>query len=161
MNVTAVEDGATLQLEGDQYKAYTSITNSITSLLYTSVHFFVTGPGGTGKSFLLKSLEIWCQQSRQKPVLLAPTGIAANNISSKTIHSALSIFSDSSVYILLIFSRNPNQANELQSIKVLIINKVSIVDTQLFGFLSTIFSQLHQNSRPFGNIHVILFGDLM
>ena len=61
MNVAAVEDGATLQLEGDQYKAYTSITNSITSLLYTGVHFFVTGPGGTGKSFLLKSLETWCQ----------------------------------------------------------------------------------------------------
>ncbi len=161
MNVAAVEDGATLQLEGDQYKAYTSITNSITSLLYTGVHFFVTGPGGTGKSFLLKSLETWCQRSRQKPLLLAPTGIAANNISGKTIHSALSIFSDSSVYRSSIFSGDPNRANELRSIKVLIIDEVSMVDAQLFGFVSTIFSRLHQNSRPFGNIHVILFGDLM
>ena len=36
-----------------------------------------------------------------------------------------------------------------------------MVDAQLFSFISTIFSRLHQNSRPFGNIHVILFGDLM
>ena len=57
MNVVVVEEDATLQLEGDQYKAYTLITSSITSLLYTSVHFFVTSPSGIGKSFLLKSLE--------------------------------------------------------------------------------------------------------
>jgi hypothetical protein len=58
INIAAVEDSTTLQLEGDQYKAYISITNSITSLLYTSIYFFVTGPGRTGKSFLFKSLEI-------------------------------------------------------------------------------------------------------
>ena len=36
-----------------------------------------------------------------------------------------------------------------------------MVDAELFTFISTIFSRLHQNSRPFGNIHVIVFGDLM
>ena len=143
MNVVAIEEDATLQLEGDQYKAYTLITSSITSLLYTSVHFFVTSPSGIGKSFLLKSLESWCQQSRYKPLLLASTRIATNNISSKTIHLALLVFSNSSTYRSLIFLGDPSQANELQSIKVLIIDKVSIVDTQLFCFISTIFSQLH------------------
>jgi len=42
--------------------------------------FFITGPGGTGKSFLLKSLQHWCNASRNSCVLLAPTGIAARNI---------------------------------------------------------------------------------
>jgi len=161
INITPVAVGATLQLEGDQYKVYTSMTSSITSSLYTGVHFFVTGPGGTGKSFLLKSLESWCQQSRQKPLLLAPTGIAANNISGKTIHSALSVFSDGSIYRTSVFSGNSIQAAELRTIKVLIIDEVSMVDAQLLEFISTIFSRLHQNSKPFGNIHVILFGDLM
>jgi ATP-dependent DNA helicase PIF1 len=156
-----VEEGATLQLEGDQYKAYTSITSSITNSLYTGIHFFVTSPGGTGKSFLLKSLESWCQRSRQKPLLLAPTGIAANNVSGKTIHSALSAFSDGSVYRSLIFLGDSTRAAKLRTIKVLIIDEVSMVDAQLFDFISTIFSWLHQNSKPFGNIHVILFRDLM
>ena len=68
MNIKAVGEGATLQLEGDQYRAYTAVTNSITNSRHTGVHFFVTGPGGTGKSFLLKSLEMWCHRLRQKPL---------------------------------------------------------------------------------------------
>jgi len=31
MNIKAVEEGAALQLEGDQYRAYTAVTNSITN----------------------------------------------------------------------------------------------------------------------------------
>jgi hypothetical protein len=58
INIAAVGEGTTLQLERNQYKAYISITNSITSLLYTGVYFFVTGLGRTGKLFLLKSLEL-------------------------------------------------------------------------------------------------------
>ena len=73
MNIKPIAEGATLQLEGDQYRAYTAVTNSITNSRHTGVHFFITGPGGTGKSFLLKSLEMWCHRSRQKPLLLSPT----------------------------------------------------------------------------------------
>jgi ATP-dependent exoDNAse (exonuclease V) alpha subunit len=161
MNMKAVGEGAALQLEGDQYRAYTAVTNSINNSRHTGVHFFITGPGGTGKSFLLKSLEMWCHRSRQKPLLLAPTGIASNNITANTIHSALSIFTNGTVYKSSTFSGDAGRADELRSIKVLIIDEVSMVDAQLFTFISTIFSRLHQNSRPFGNIHVILFGDLM
>jgi hypothetical protein len=73
----------------------------------------------------------------------------------------LSAFSDSSIYRLSIFSGDSIQATELQTIKVLIIDKVFIVDAQLFGFISTIFSRLYQNSKPFGNIYIILFGDFI
>ena len=58
INIGPSTESAILLLEGDQYKTYTLITNSINSLCYTSVHFFVTGPGGIGKSFLFKSLEL-------------------------------------------------------------------------------------------------------
>ena len=143
INTTPIGEGVTLQIEDDQYKAYMAITSSITNSPYTSMHFFVTGPRKTGKSFLLKSIEAWCLQFRQKPLLLAPTGIAANYISSYTIHSALSAFYNMGTYRSSIFSTNPDQANELRTIKVLIINKISIVDTQLFTFISTIFNKLH------------------
>jgi ATP-dependent DNA helicase PIF1 len=161
MNINTIGEHVALQLEGDQYRAYTAVTNSIINSRHTGVHFFITGPGGTGKSFLLKSLEVWCHRSKQKPLLLSPTGIAANNITGNTIHSALSTFSDGTVYRSSIFSGDTGRANELRTIKVLIIDEVSMVDAQLFTFISTIFSRLHQNSKPFGNIHVILFGDLM
>jgi len=36
-----------------------------------------------------------------------------------------------------------------------------MIDSELLQFISLVFSRLHQDPRPFGNIHVILFGDLM
>src|SRR3982074_3483144 len=46
MHISDVGDGASLQLQGDQYRAYTAITTSIQGSPGTGVHFFVTGPGG-------------------------------------------------------------------------------------------------------------------
>lgn len=161
MHISSDIHSATLELEGDQYKAYTAVTSSIQGSRHTGVHFFITGPGGTGKSFLLKALEAWCARSRQTPLLLAPTGIAANGISGRTIHSVLSLFSGGGVYKSSIFSGDPERANQLRKVQVLILDEVSMVDSELFGFISSIFSRLHEDQRPFGNIHVILFGDLM
>jgi hypothetical protein len=161
IHISDVGDGVALELQGDQYRAYTVIINSIQASRHTGVHFFVTGPGGTGKSFLLKALEAWCIRSRQKPLLLAPTGIAANNVTGRTIHSTLSLFNQGGSYRSSIFGYDPERADELRAVKVLILDEVSMVDSQLFGFVSAIFSRLHKNLRPFGNIHVIIFGDLM
>lgn len=36
-----------------------------------------------------------------------------------------------------------------------------MVDARLFSFLSSIFSKIHNRSEPFGNMHVLAFGDLM
>jgi hypothetical protein len=55
------------------------------------MHFFVTGAAGTGKSFLLKQLELWFDAQRLHSLKMAPTGIAALNIDGTTIHSALCI----------------------------------------------------------------------
>ena len=61
---------------------------------------FVTGNAGTGKSFLIKTLHssvsktlnfITSSVEKPKVLLLAPTGVAAINISGTTIHSGLGI----------------------------------------------------------------------
>ena len=57
---------------------------------------FVSGPGGTGKSYLINYLAELCRRhtaqlhragSTNGMLLCAPTGVAAANISGKTIHS--------------------------------------------------------------------------
>jgi hypothetical protein len=49
---------AVLDLEGDQYNVYNRITTAIAHRYNHRNHrFFITGPAGTGKSFLLKVLE--------------------------------------------------------------------------------------------------------
>ncbi len=61
---------------------------------------FVSGPGGTGKSFLINYLAELCRRhtaqlhragSTNGMLLCAPTGVAAANISGKTAHNALKL----------------------------------------------------------------------
>ena len=53
-------------------------------LEYTDNCYFITGKAGTGKSTILK---YFVKNTRKKVVALAPTGIAANIIEGRTIHS--------------------------------------------------------------------------
>src|SRR5438045_4166505 len=98
MTVPGVADGAALSLCGDQYTCYNTITQTILTSRYHGQCFFVTGPGGTGKSFLLCAIQHWCNNSCNPCLLLAPTGIEARNIDGNTIHSALSIYSEAGSY---------------------------------------------------------------
>ncbi|NBX19324.1 MAG: hypothetical protein EBR08_01155, partial [Bacteroidia bacterium] len=50
----------------------------------TNQSVFITGKAGTGKSSLLKH---FIKNTNKKLVILAPTGIAALNVSGQTIHS--------------------------------------------------------------------------
>jgi hypothetical protein len=161
MKLSSLDDGATLALQGDQYNSYTIITRTIQSSRYTGSSFFVTGPGGTGKSFLLNALKHWCLTSHQRFVLLAPTGIAARNIDGNTIHSALSITCDFGTFKTSLFDFSGERLDELKKLNVIFIDEVSMVDGELLDFISYVFAKIKENNLPFGNLHVVLLGDLM
>lgn len=50
----------------------------------TSKNIFITGKAGCGKSTLLS---LYIAKTKKNVVILAPTGVAALNISGQTIHS--------------------------------------------------------------------------
>jgi len=82
----------TLPLE--QYRIMNILTNimgSRTNKQYP--FFFLTGSAGTGKSFIIQQFKLFLEHSKRPYLLLAPTGIAAQNIGGKTIHSELKIAS--------------------------------------------------------------------
>ena len=96
-------------------------------------------------------------------LLTAPTGIAANNIGGQTLHSTLAIGQSQidSRYKSTIFQWPDDYQKQLKRARILIINEVSMVNGKLLGFVSSIFARLHGTLQPFGNLHVICFGDLM
>ena len=54
------------------------------------LRLFVSGCGGNGKSYLIKTIKAWVQTITRKDVAVAaPTGIAAFNINGLTIHRIL------------------------------------------------------------------------
>ena len=56
-------------------------------------YYLITGSAGTGKSYVIKIITNMLLHRRQNFLLLAPTGVAAQNVSGKMIHSELHIIS--------------------------------------------------------------------
>lgn len=61
------------------------------SLIEEGKNVFLTGKAGTGKSFVVKLAIEKLKSLDKKFVVVAPTGIAANNVGGQTIHSLFSI----------------------------------------------------------------------
>ena len=57
----------------------------------TSQSLFITGKAGTGKSTLL---DYFSNNTKKKPVVLAPTGVAALNVKGQTIHRFFNFYID-------------------------------------------------------------------
>lgn len=104
---------------------------------------------------LLEDLQIMGQTC----LLIAPTGIAAQNIGGSTIHSALRIIADERGFRTLAFYDHELN-NFLCQINTLIIEEISMVSGQLLTYISELFESLHKNNNPFGGINVIVVGDL-
>ena len=116
---------------------------------------FVTGKAGTGKSTLLK---YFCQNSKQKIVVLAPTGIAALNIGGQTIHSFFG-FPPRPINKKEIKLRNNHKL--YKSFDILIIDEISMVRADLVDTID-FFLRVNGKDRykPFGGARLIMFGDL-
>ena len=83
-----------LELPHDQYRALSTITMYMgRNDGFKWPYYFITGSAGTGKSYVIKIITNMLVHRRQNFLLLAPTGVAAQNVGGKTIHSELRITS--------------------------------------------------------------------
>lgn len=133
-------------------------------------NLFVTGPAGTGKSLLLKS--IYERLNKIKKVqVTALTGRAAVQLccKSRTIHSwagiGLAQGDRKSVIDRAIkrfnYGKNAAGANLInwKNADVLIIDEISMLCGKLLEILDVIAQKIRKNSLPFGGIQVVFFGD--
>ena len=136
------------------------------------IYYFISGGAGTGKSHLIKAVyQTIVKTFKQgadnpdvpKVLPLAPTGVAAINISGTVINSALAIpiniFGDS--IGSLPHEKMKNLRNKLSNLKLIIIDEVSMVSNlklkhpherlnQIFGIPDDVL---------FAGLGVIVFGD--
>jgi len=120
---------------------------------------FLTGEAGTGKSTVLKEFRKRCDRAC---VVLAPTGVAAINVSGATIHS--------------FFMLKPGLMNEdtmdeigsgkkravIRATKTIVIDEVSMVRSDVFSAVDIRLRSLARGGnrdKPFGGKQIILVGD--
>ncbi|GES97445.1 Pif1-like helicase domain-containing protein [Rhizophagus clarus] len=144
----------------DQYKIFNILMNTWGKQEYSKYpYFFLTGSAGTGKSFMINQLITYLTNQNKKYLLMAPTGVAANNINGQTIHAALHIRNTQNYFETLSYY-NIQQRQELNKIEVIIIDEISMVSANLLTFISSLFAKINNIPAPFGGIPTLLIGDL-
>ncbi len=117
-------------------------------------HFFITGRAGTGKSTLLK---LFRDTSKKRVVVLAPTGISAVHVKGQTIHS----FFRFPAHMQLDKHISKRRNRKLyQSLDTIIIDEISMVRADLLDAINRFLQINRSDSRPFGGVQMIFFGDL-
>ena len=142
------------QLNDDQLRVFNKIKTTITNQISGCTEIvrpFVSGSGGTGKSFLIRTVRAWVQKEIGKDVAVAaPTGIAAFNLNGLTIHRLLMLpvehgktpqyrpLSDDALKVVL---------NMICNVTLVIIDEVSMVSNVTLLYIHLRLTEIFQTEE--------------
>ena len=149
-----IEKGDSASLDSEQALACKEMESS-------SENFFITGKAGTGKSFLL---DVFRTITDKNHIVLAPTGIAALNVSGTTLHSTFGYYNLVNLNLEDISDGTIKLKSEkrliLRNVSTIIIDEISMVRADTFDKIDRILKVINHNNLPFGGKQILLFGDL-
>lgn len=126
-------------------------------------NIFITGPGGTGKSELIRRIYKHAIGRNKEIHVTAMTGCAALllNCKATTIHSWSGIGIGNKPVDELVKKIRKNKFAKKMWLKteILVLDEVSMLSKKLFDILNQIGKTLRNNGNLFGGIQVIFSGD--
>jgi ATP-dependent DNA helicase PIF1 len=126
-------------------------------------NLFITGPGGTGKTHLIKILVDTALKNNKRIQVCALTGCAAVLLqcNARTIHSwsGIKLAKGPVEKIIANVYKNRQAMKAWKTTQVLIIDEVSMMSQKIFDVLNKLGQTIRNNNRPFGGIQVIFCGD--
>jgi ATP-dependent DNA helicase PIF1 len=126
-------------------------------------NIFITGPGGTGKTALIKHIQRDAARKGLNIQVCALTGCAAVllDCKAKTLHSWAAIGLGTLPVDQLITKINKNRFAKAnwKTTDILVVDEVSMMSQKLFELLDAIGKSIRRNSRPFGGLQLIFSGD--
>jgi ATP-dependent exoDNAse (exonuclease V) alpha subunit len=114
---------------------------------------YITGKAGTGKSTLL---EYFRSVTNKKPVVLAPTGVAAVNVGGETIHS----FFHFKPGVTFEDIKRVKEDKIYKELKCIIIDEISMVRADLLDCIDLFLRMNRGSKESFGGVQMIFIGDL-
>ena len=126
----------------------------------TGRSIFLTGKAGTGKTTFLKTI---MEHSRKRPIVVAPTGVAAINAGGVTIHSFFQLpFSPyvPGTKVESKFDFGKEKRKIIASSDLLIIDEISMVRADLLDAIDAVLRRFREHGQPFGGMQLLMIGDL-
>ena len=137
-------------------------------------NIFITGPGGSGKSFLIKTIVEHLSGEKRKFQVTSTTGcssvllsnniqIDGKNLPVKTINAFSGIRLCKGINSVIVDNvvKNKFLTKAWRQIRVLIIDEVSMMSCKMFNVLDSIAKLTRKNGLPFGGIQLVLLGDFL
>lgn len=125
--------------------------------------FFLTGAGGTGKSYVIRNIVDALKKHGKDVALTAMTGCASLLLGkgAKTLHSWAGIgLGNETAQSLIVKIRKSKAKKNWLSADAIIIDEVSMMTPDMLGKLDLIGQGIRKSRDPFGSLQVILVGDM-
>ena len=132
------------------------------------LQLLIHGPGGCGKSFVLRAAAHKLRESRRGVIIAAYTGAAAFNVGGVTLHQCCSLPVTNRSYGQHAGDALTPQGAQLENLRtvwahtdVLFIDEISMVSAELFKSIDrNLRLARHRPHAEFGGVHIVAFGDL-
>ena len=158
-----------------QYALHCKLAEKNNELPPNSFQIFLSGGAGIGKSFLIKPITKYLKgvlrypnQNLDQPsvVVTASTGKVATGISGITLDSVFHLPVIKSGLKSYEYKKSNDETldmlrNKYQYLKVLIIDKISMIGRETFGHLDLALKAIMQNLQPFGGVSLLVIGDFL
>lgn len=122
---------------------------------------YLTGPAGSGKTFLLNKFVNYLRENNKGVGITASTGIAATHIGGITVHSwsGMGIKEKLSKDDIGKLLKKRYIKKRFENMGVLVIDEVSMLSNIQFDLLNKICQIFRGNFKPFGGMQIVCSGD--
>ena len=131
-------------------------------------YIFLSGPGGVGKSHLIKIITEYCRrhikalgQTADQPSIqiTATTGKAGCQIDGTTVHSAFIL--PCNVDLIPCSETISKLQKKYRHLKILVIDEISMLEFHTLKNLNIQLQHIFDNKEPFGGVSLLFSGDLL